>query len=158
MNYIDIFGSTKDKRDLAADVIQYCIKTLMPRIRSLDISVKLTKLEGADGFCMEGENNRTFELEIDKTLSYDDFVTCICHEMVHVKQHVRNELVDKGVLKKWKGEEHIFAYSTTDEYMELPWEKEAYELQETLLSSYTAYRNSTKYHAGVHTKGCTVFS
>ena len=52
--------------------------------------------------------------------------------MVHVKQHVRKELVDNGFIKKWKGEEWICMFTTVDQYMKLPWETEAYKVQEEL--------------------------
>ena len=57
--------------------------------------------------------------------------------MVHVKQHVRKELVDKGFIKIWKGEDWISMFTTVDEYMRFPWEAEAYRLQEELFEEYT---------------------
>ena len=47
---------------------------------------------------------------------YDDFVTCIFHEMVHVKQYIRKELYPECAF--WK---------TREEYLNLPWEIEAYK-------------------------------
>jgi hypothetical protein len=45
--------------------------------------------------------------------------------MVHVKQ---------GVRKEWEFDE--VKYSTHDEYLNLPWEVEAYKLQEEILDAY----------------------
>ena len=38
------------------------------------------------------EDNRTFEIEINKDIGIKELVTTICHEMVHVKQYARNEM------------------------------------------------------------------
>lgn len=40
---------------------------------------------------------------------------------------------DKGFVKVWNGVEYLSLYSTIDEYMSLPWEAEAYQLQEEML-------------------------
>ena len=44
----------------------------------------LYKKTGAEGFCLQDEPRR-YELEID-AFGFRDFITTICHEMVHVKQ------------------------------------------------------------------------
>mgnify|MGYP000512216148 CR=1 FL=1 len=78
--------------------------------------------------CMEIDKNCS-HIEIDKRLKGDDFITCVLHELVHVKQQFKGELKEmKGIEKMWKGEVHICI-----DYMNLPWEKEAYAMQETLL-------------------------
>jgi len=137
MNLVSAWGSTKKKRKLAEDVANFCIVKLMPRVRTLDVCIVLsTDMEGADGYCL-ARTNREFELEIDSRLSHDDFVSAIAHEMVHVKQHARNELKDIDLTcKSWKGQEYISLYSTVEDYMALPWEEEAYRLQEELLTEY----------------------
>ena len=71
-------------------------------------------------------------IEIDKRLKGDDFITCVLHELVHVKQQFKNELKEmNGIEKMWKGEVHICI-----DYMNLPWEKEAYHMQEVLLKEF----------------------
>ena len=71
-------------------------------------------------------------VEIDKRLEGDDFITCVLHELVHVKQQFKGELKEmKGIEKMWKGEVYIGI-----DYLNLPWEKEAYHMQEVLLDEY----------------------
>ena len=116
MNIIEIIGGTKKQRLLTEKVVVFCIKEMMPRMRTLDITVELkSKLDGdVDGYCWEGENNREHFIEICKKLKGDDFTTAVMHEMVHVKQQARNEYdVEKEVKEEM--------------------EKEAYEKQEILL-------------------------
>ena len=141
MNTIGVFGGkTAEQAELAYSVVEFCINRLMPRMKTLDVCVELSDdMESADGYCL-AVDNREFVIEIDSNLEDDDFITAITHEMVHVKQHARNELKDckELALKKWKGEEHIALYTTVEEYMNLPWEEEAYRLQEVLLNEYKA--------------------
>ena len=137
MNDIMIIGGSHFKRTTAEMVINFCIKKLMPRMKTLDILLYLEKnMDRADGYCL-AESKRSFVLEIDSRLKGDDFITAITHEMVHVKQYARGETKDVNQFtKSWKGEEYISLYSTLEEYMELPWEEEAYRLQETLCEEY----------------------
>jgi predicted metallopeptidase len=47
-------------------------------------------------------------LKIDKRLKGDDFITCVLHELVHVKQQFKGELKEiNGKAKRWKDEIHI---------------------------------------------------
>lgn len=92
MNTVEISGGYKYQRKLCDSVINYTIKKLLPRLRTLEINVELTNIpDDATGYCMIGDNNREFYIEIDKKLNLKDMVLTICHEMVHVKQYARNE-------------------------------------------------------------------
>jgi len=112
-NLIEVTGGNKKQRELTADIAHWCIRQLMPRMRTLDIWIHLKgSLEfNAEGYCWEGENNREHCVEVKKSLEGDDFKTCVMHEMVHVKQQARDEF--QPVLQKM--------------------EDEAYEKQEILL-------------------------
>lgn len=137
MNDIMVMDGNHYKRKTAERVIQFCIDRLMPRMKTLDIILYLSKdMDNADAYCL-AESKRSFILEVDSRLKGDDFITAITHEMVHVKQYARGETKDiNQFTKSWKGDEYISLYSTVDEYMALPWEKEAYELQEVLCDEY----------------------
>ena len=152
MNFITISGGTKSQRQLAGDVASYAVHTLLPRFSTLDIEIKLKKISDADGWTWEEDHN-SYQIEIEKTLSKDDFITCILHEMVHVKQGARKELVDSHGTRYWMGKD----YSNTF-YFNLPWEKEAYGLQEDLLISYYDFVNTTEYLTGIHKRRSKVFS
>ena len=137
MNEITVLGSTPRKRELALDVAYFCLKELLPRTTTLDIEINIRNIEGdVDGYCLEQDDNR-FELEISTGLKDPDFITSIMHEMTHVYQHKKGWLKDiNQFLKLWKGEEYIPVFSTVDEYVNLPWETEAYEMQEILYKKY----------------------
>jgi hypothetical protein len=115
-NLIEVTGGNRKQQKHATNIAHWCIRQLMPRIKTLDVWIHLKKeLDGGvDGYCWEGENNRQHFIEIRKTLEGDDFDTCIMHEMVHVKQQSRNEF--QPLLQKM--------------------EDEAYEKQEILLKKW----------------------
>ncbi len=130
MNLVAIEGGNKTQREICEKVVHFMIGKLMPKMRTLDIEVQLKNLTGeAVGFCMMEENNRQFTIEADKKLGIKDLVTTICHEMIHVKQYARKEMDDwsGNGAARWKTK--TFNAEKTD-YYNLPWEKEAYRLQD----------------------------
>jgi hypothetical protein len=127
-------GGRKLERELAEKVCYYMAKALMPRHRKIFISVEFQKgleeKEDMMAYAMDCDD-RCFEIGIDKEImtkyGLREFITAVCHEMVHVKQYVKRELVEKEGKQLWKGRN-----CTDVEYMEQPWEKEAYRLQDKL--------------------------
>jgi len=118
---ISIQGGTKNQKKYARSMVKFCIKTLMPRMKTLDITVKLKNPKGAMGYCLELDDNRTFEIEADKKLRLRKLLETIAHEMVHVKQYARREL--HPVHNTWCGKT-INPKKTS--YWDLPWEIEAH--------------------------------
>jgi len=127
MNVIQVNGGNKFQREIAEKVIGFCIKELLPRVRTLEIVVNIKKIKGdAIGYCMMEDTNREFEIEVDRELSLKDFITTLTHEMVHVKQYARKEMDDQGM--RWKKAK----VKEGTNYYDLPWEKEAYKMQDKL--------------------------
>ena len=61
MNTLEVIGGRKDQREMAHRVVGYMINTLLPRMRTLDITVEFVNIKSdAVGFCMQTDNNRTF--------------------------------------------------------------------------------------------------
>lgn len=135
MNFVYAEGSTKSKRTLAEDVVSFCIDQLMPRMKTLDVSVQLSNnLEPhVHGFCC-AIDTREFELEVNAKLTKEDFITTICHEMVHVMQYARRRL---GIDSKR-------SYETYDEYLDLWYEIEARELEKNLVEKYNSLKTLEK--------------
>jgi len=127
MNIIEVTGGNKFQRAIAEKVVHEMISALLPRFRTLEIEVKIKKLTGdAVGWCMMEDTNREFTIEVANDLTLKDFITTICHEMVHVKQYARKEMDCYG--KKWKKK----TIPEKTDYYDLPWEKEAYKMQDKL--------------------------
>ena len=127
MNLVEVTGGKKYQRDIAEKVVYQMIDAMMPRMKTLEIEVKIRKISGdAIGYCMQEDTNRMFTIDIANNLSLKDFITTVCHEMVHVKQYARNEMSVYG--RKWKKKK----VSIDTAYFDLPWEKEAYRMQDKL--------------------------
>ena len=127
MNYIEVTGGNKFQRAIAEKVVHEMISALLPRFRTLEIEVKIKKLTGdAVGWCMMEDTNREFEIEVSRELTLKDFITTLTHEMVHVKQYARKEMDDQGM--RWKKAK----VKEGTNYYDLPWEKEAYKMQDKL--------------------------
>ena len=70
MNYVTAIGGNKTQRKIAETTVHQMIAELLPRFRTLDIEVHLKKLsEEAVGYCTMTDNNRTFEIEVDRKLN-----------------------------------------------------------------------------------------
>ena len=118
---ITVIGGKPKQRKYVESMVQFCIDTLMPRMRTLEIEVKLCTPKGAMGYCLETDNKRTFEIEVDRTLSYRKMLETVAHEMVHVKQYARREL--HPVHNTWCGKTYNPKKTS---YWDLPWEIEAH--------------------------------
>ena len=116
-------GGRLSKRSLVYSAAYFAWDYLMPRIKNCDVWIYLRKID-ACGYCMQIDK-REFEVEIHNRLMGDNLLTAIFHEMVHVKQ---------GVRKEWNDSRQT--YNSYKEYLALPWEVEAYELQEEILEAW----------------------
>jgi hypothetical protein len=119
MNNIAVQGGTARQRAYVESITEFCIQKLMPRMKTLDITIKLTKPKGAYGYCL-CEDIRTFEIEVDNTLKLRRLLETVAHEMVHVKQYARKELNE--YTSAWQGK----LISSNTEYWDRPWEIEAH--------------------------------
>lgn len=129
---IFVDGGSSRQRELAFDAASFAWMQLMPRIRKCVINIELKNMKGYDGTCFDF-NNREYVIEVNKKLSLgDNFLTTIFHEMVHVKQYVRKELFSECNF-----------YNNREEYLNLPWEVEAYRVQEELLDDWKSRRIRT---------------
>ena len=104
--------------------------------KSVHVSIKLTnnlkKKEKAYGYCHIIDDSlsrpREFMIELDTSMKhpFDQILTWLAHEMVHLKQFVRKELWDyESGRVQWKSRK----YSKKVHYDDQPWEKEAYRLE-----------------------------
>ena len=135
MNFVTVTGGNKTQRKVAEITTHQMIAELLPRFRTLDIEVKLKKFPKSDrdaiGWCLMQENNRTFEIEINKDIGIKELVTTVCHEMVHVWQYATKQLTQKGCKEFWRGKDYTDAY-----YSNQPWERQALRMEKSILKEY----------------------
>ena len=113
--------------------------------KNILVEIKLTKdlkqKEQAYGYCHITDDNlnrpREFMIELDTSMKhpFDQILTWLAHEMVHLKQFVRGELCDYETGRvQWKtrafGKVH---------YDDQPWEKEAYRLEGELYEEFEGW-------------------
>jgi len=155
-NSLAVVGGTQRQRDLATQVAYFCIDELMPRIRTLNIKINLSKVfeRGSLAECIAVGNRdpiRAFEINIDHRIykpfskdpafstkdGYQMFVQTLCHEMVHVMQWVKGLLKDRvyprklGYRQLWKNKDY-----TNTSYSKRPWEKQAHSMERKLFKKF----------------------
>jgi hypothetical protein len=134
MLYLDITGH-KAPRRRCKDAVEWFIGKHLPR-HKLDITVHHRGLlrEGVYGWCSVQDCDsrpRCFLVELHNRLDTDTYLKSLFHELVHVHQHVRGDLRDKGPLRLWKG----IDCSELD-YDDLPWELEAHAMEDSFYHEY----------------------
>lgn len=106
---------------------------LNPRLEIYIDFIKTKKFLGLyEGIDEHGE---THYIDINENESQEDIIRSIFHELVHVRQTDDGDLSLDG--NSWKG----FLYKTKEmevDYDHLPWEKEAFELEEKMWRIYNA--------------------
>lgn len=132
-------GGNSFQKHIANQTVDWCMKKLMPNIKRIYIELAFKNIPDADGYCENsaidsidfvGSSPRYFKIQVDKRLHFMEMVSTIIHEMVHVKQYVYRELSDNASAVKWKSKACSYGMSYEDQ----PWEKEAFRLQDRLLS------------------------
>ena len=157
-NVVEVLGGTKRQRELVSEIAHYCIRELMPRLRTLEIDITLNKCldDGAFGFCYALDTNRAFQIEVDKRmtkeypeLGADMFIETVCHEMVHVWQQAKNMMIDRVRVKRefgrvklgyrrfWKNlKTGEYDDHSETAYSKQPWERQAYRMQGKLVKGF----------------------
>lgn len=141
MYICEVKGGNKFQRELAHSVIGYCVQELLPALRKIDITVHIQSLKplhrtlGSELYATcEQADHREYLIKIDRNTDPNTFVTYLCHEMVHVMQYATGMLKDcylhhRQDVVVWQGKQCLEGnYS----YPEQPWEKQAFDMQETL--------------------------
>ena len=139
--YIEGYRShNQELKDLVKRGAEFYGEVLLGKrmVKNIYLDIKLTKnlkkKEGAYGYCHIVDNSlarpREFMIELDASMRYkfDQILTWLAHEMVHLKQFVRGELCDYETGRvQWKSRTYGRVH-----YDDQPWEKEAYRLEEEL--------------------------
>jgi hypothetical protein len=141
---IEVIGGTKKLREEIEDATFFFLKKLLPRIKTIEININLKRglkdKEGLYGDCIWEDKNhrpRVFTIRMDSAVDHDLLMDTLAHEMVHVKQYARGELVDlvRGAgFSRWKGE--MISWKSAKE----PWEKEPWKRSKVLYEEWKSYK------------------
>jgi len=129
-----INGRIKNKKKVE-DFVYNTLFDLMPRLKRMvyiDIDV-VTECDGGCHALCHGDNEEV-NIELARQVkgvkfTHDEMMLNLAHELVHAKQFLRGELHPS--LQTWCRED----FSKTP-YTETPWEKEAYLLEEEILTKH----------------------
>jgi len=150
---VHVSGINARKAEELTEAAEFFARQLMdPRmVRKLSIDLEIETNLDVHGECVDEEgtrNPRWFTIRL-KRQKIEDMIKTLAHEMVHVKQHAKNELksgivvVSRGKLKmtsKWHGE--IWKPKRNeDNYFDSPWEVEAYGKEVGLYHKWFAFIN-----------------
>lgn len=150
--HVTVKGTNQNFRDLLTEAARFFANILMdPRmVRNLNIDIEVSKLDIC-GECVDEEgtrNPRWFTIGL-KNQPIEEMIKTLAHEMVHVKQHAKNELqtghviATRGGLKissRWKGE--IWKPKRQEHpYFDSPWEVEAFGKEVGLFQRYVAFKD-----------------
>lgn len=98
---IKAVGGDRSEREISKKAVSWSLKELgLSRLRMLSIHIEIGELNDCCGCCEEVEK-RSFIIEVDNTQCFKDFIMTLMHEMVHVKQYVRNRWVGDGEREAW---------------------------------------------------------
>jgi len=123
--FIEIHNANRVEKHLIEDALWFAKQKLLPRHKHLEIEIHLKKNLNVCGNVIDGDHKRHFIVEIKKYQTRDDFLTAIFHEFTHINQAVRGQNI----------------FDITDvEYLDRPFEIEAYKMQEQLLTEYDLER------------------
>ena len=75
-------------------------------------------------------------IDLEQEDGCDHPLAILAHEMVHVKQYVKGELVDHGKYCSWHGNKYEEFECDSEDYYFSPWEVEAYGMQVGLYRMY----------------------
>ena len=153
INVIGMVGKRAEKAKLIEAAEFFAAKLMDPRmVRNLVIDLEIRNNLDVQGECVDEDgcrNPRFFTIAL-KRQEIDEMIKTLAHEMVHVKQHAKNELQSgimvaaRGGLKmhsKWKGE--IWKpKARQDAYYDSPWEIEAYGMEVGLFAKWQATRKA----------------
>tara|TARA_Y100000034_G_C6860271_1_gene391435 strand:+ start:175 stop:534 length:360 start_codon:yes stop_codon:yes gene_type:complete len=105
---LNIKGGKKFERTIAEKTVSWCVQKLgLSRIRTLEIRVLIEPVpDDCYGYCENTEgDNRSFKIAITNKQNLRYFVMTLVHEMIHVKQYVRNKYDGDGEEEAWELQE-----------------------------------------------------
>jgi hypothetical protein len=114
--------------------------------KNLDIEIVFEDLGNLEGVCNPVDTERrprSFEIGMRPNMQRYKLLQCLAHEMVHVKQYARGELSSELITAKWQGKVYKIT-SSFEDYLNWPWEVEAYGRDRSLYLFYQVMLKSEK--------------
>lgn len=144
-------GKDKKHHKILKDAIYFLTDVLISKrdakkIKSINIKLATSIDYGTSrGDCrQEAHIDGSFDLhlKLDTTYCLPDMIATLAHEMVHIKQVVKGELVHDGDIWIWKDKKMIYKdawyndFTIAQQRDRLPWEDEAYGREKILAKKF----------------------
>ena len=141
---IKVAGGNPQMRSIIKKATRWMLGYLVGSriVDSLEINISLIdnlkKNEGAFGDCVYTGDNvrpREFDIRIDANQTPYSRLLTLSHELIHVKQYVKNEMFEYSNASLYgavRYKNKIYWYDNI-KYRKLPWEKEAFAKQRSVL-------------------------
>ena len=91
------------------------------------------------GYVQKKPGKDSFQVVIYINHNIYSILETVAHEIIHVHQYNRGDLINCGIRKLWKGKDH-----TETEYWERPWEKEAFKNEKSLAKKFFKHKGMRK--------------
>ena len=127
---VTVSGTNKKIANLTESLVHYCADKLKIKdsvVIDVEFSKSLYKEDGLLGEVDFDDSNhkpKEFTITVDGTGSKRKIMETIAHEMVHVKQYSKGELVDLSRSNSTRWQNNIINKDTN--YWDQPWEIEAH--------------------------------
>lgn len=111
-----------------------CFYAQLLGVSDFELEIERTHLKGCTGICTQfTETEYVIRLDPRRYFREDPIYEILAHEMVHLKQYIKGELIDlTNWATQWKGD----IYKDNIPYEQLPWEIEAFSMQKSLYKEY----------------------
>ena len=137
MLYLETTGYNYSKQRCER-IVNWIVNTYLPRYKITNNVEHLGLMRhGVFGWMWASDCDyrpREFEIEIHNRMSSENYTKTLLHELLHVHQHVKNQLKDNYNKRWWRGIDH-----SDTAYAKQPWEKDATRMEEILYKKYTSY-------------------
>ena len=133
--YMVVYVEGECDIELTHSVVAHCFNELIPTHDvNINVLVRDIQTDNINGWYQWTDDHNS-EISVDKSLSKNQFIKTLCHEMVHVKKGVKKELEESKYCRSWLGTEYKLL-SGTEYTGQFPWEAEAYYLENKLYNSF----------------------
>ena len=86
----------KSKQELICKLIAFGQSVLFPQEDDVYINISAMRKQGVCGDCMYEDDNE-FTIRLDKSLTPENLITTVLHELVHVSQYLRGREKSKNL-------------------------------------------------------------
>lgn len=131
---LEITGHNSRKKLTRAVCEWFYVTYLSNHNITLRVNFRGLRREGAWGWCSPDDDKlipSEFLIELHNRMDVENHIKILCHELVHVWQHARGDLIYRGPIALWKNVD----YSDVS-YEDMPWEWEAVEMEDNLYEAF----------------------